>query len=199
MGDPAAQASRAARARAAGYVVRPAGTADAWSVARVQVRAWREAYSSLLPAEHLAGLDVDEFTRRWTERLERPTSDTVVHLVGVHPERGIVAVGTAGPSRDPDPPSPWELWAINVLAREHGSGLADLLMSGLVGRRACSLWVLRGNLRATAFYYRHGFVADGSTKQHAATGRTEERMTRGEQQPGPVPAGGPCGCQVLSD
>ena len=186
MGDPAARAThsvRAATAAAAGYVVRPVEQADVRSVARVHVQVWREAYNSLLPAEHLAALDVGEFERRWDERgwderLEQPASGTVVHLTKVHRERGIVAVGTAGPSRDPDPAADWELWALNALASEHGSGLADLLMTGLVGRRACSLWVLRGNVRATAFYRRHGFVADGCTKQHPATGSTEERMVR---------------------
>lgn len=182
MGESAAHAThsvRAATAAAAGYVVRPVERADVGSVARVHVQVWREAYGSLLPAEHIAALDDGEFERRWGERLERPASVGLLHLVGLHPERGIVAVGTAGPSRDPDPPTAWELWAVNVLATEHGSGLADLMMAGLAGRRACSLWVLRGNVRATAFYIRHGFVADGCTKQHTATGATEERMVRG--------------------
>lgn len=194
MSDPAAQAThsvRAATARAAGYVVRPVERADLGSVARVHVQVWREAYSSLLAAEHLAALDVGEVERRWGERLEQPTPGGVVHLTGVHPERGIVAVGTAGPSRDPDPAAGWELWALNVLASEHGSGLADLLMAGLVGRRACSLWVLRGNVRATAFYRRHGFVSDGCTKPHPATGSTEERMVRHHDHASPASADTP--------
>ena len=59
--------------------------------------------------------------------------DEVRRLVGVAPSGDVVAVATSGPSRDEDAPTPWELWAINILDAHHGSGLADLLMEQLVG------------------------------------------------------------------
>jgi GNAT superfamily N-acetyltransferase len=178
----AGEADTAARTRMAveaGYVVRPMQASDASRVAQVHVRVWHEAYTSLMPADHLAGLHVAEFSERWRARLAHPTADGPRHLVGLSPAGVVVGLGTAGPSRDPEPAATrWELWALNVLASEHGTGLADLMMSELVGTRACHLWVLRGNARAVAFYTRHRFVADGGTKVHAPTGMTEDRMVR---------------------
>ena len=51
---------------------------------------------------------------------------------------------TAGPPRDDDAPVPLELYAINVLRRAHGTGLADELMSRTIGDRPAYLWVLEG-------------------------------------------------------
>jgi ribosomal protein S18 acetylase RimI-like enzyme len=168
---------RADAALRGGYAVRPMEVADAPTVAEVHIRVWREAYSTLMPAEHLADLDVADLAARWRQRLREP-ADGVRHLAGIDPGRRIVGIGTAGPSRDPEPVTGWELWALNVLASEHGTGLADLLLSELIGSDDCSLWVLRGNARAVAFYQRHGFVGDGGTKLHPPTGLTEERMVR---------------------
>ncbi len=176
MATEAVTAARARRAVEAGYAVRRMHLSDADGVASVHVRVWREAYRSLLPAEHLAALDVEELTDRWRERLLRPAA--VRHLVGLHPDGHVVGLGTAGRSRDPEPTTAEELWALNVLSDAHGTGLADLMMAELIGGRDCTLWVLRGNDRAVAFYTRHGFTADGVTKVHEPTGRTEDRMVR---------------------
>jgi GNAT superfamily N-acetyltransferase len=183
MAGEADTASRARLAVEAGYVVRPMQASDASRVAQVHVRVWHEAYASLMPAEHLAGLDVAEFSERWRARLAHPTADGPRHLVGLSPDGAVVGLGTAGPSRDPEPATTWELWALNVLASEHGTGLADLMMSELIGTRACHLWVLRGNARAVSFYTRHRFVADGRTKLHVPTGITEDHMVRAVDPP----------------
>lgn len=177
MAAEAGTGPRASRAAHAGYAVRSMEQADVDPVARLHVRVWREAYASLMPAEHLAALDVEEFAERWRERLARPTAD-VRHVVGLDPEGRLVGVGSAGPGRDAEPTTSWELWALNVLASDHGTGLADLLIDALAGTGSCYLWVLRGNARAVAFYTRHGFVADGRTKLHPPTGLTEDRMVR---------------------
>jgi len=67
---------------------------------------------------------------------------------------------------------PWELRAVNVLEAHHGSGLADLLMEQLAGDEPATLWVVRGNEGAVAFYRRHGFRADGTAKWDARTRTT---------------------------
>jgi GNAT superfamily N-acetyltransferase len=105
--------------------------------------------------------------------------DGVRRLVGVAPSGEVVAVAMSGPSRDEDAPTPWELWAVNVLDAHHGSGLSDLLMEQLVGDEPATLWVVQGNERAVAFYQRHGFRADGTTKWDERTGTNEDRMVRG--------------------
>jgi GNAT superfamily N-acetyltransferase len=170
--------ARAVCARKQGYRVRAMEGADARAVAELHVRVWREAYAGLMPAEFLAGLDVGRFEQTWRGRLTGDRAPEVVDLVGIHPERGIVAFGAAGPGRDDDEPAAWELYAINVLASEHGSGLADLLMPSLIAGRAAYLWVLEGNRRASTFYARYGFAPDGRTKTRPEIARPELRMVR---------------------
>ena len=170
--------AKARKAADAGYTVRPMKASDAGSVGQVHVQVWRETYQSLMPTAYLDALDPEEFTSRWLTRLTTPAPPEARHLVGVGPNGRIVGIGSAGPSRDQRPPTDWELWAINLLATEHGTGLADLMMAELVGGANCSLWVLPGNSRAVAFYSRYGFRADGVTKPHLPTGTTEIRMVR---------------------
>ena len=52
-------------------------------------------------------------------------------------------------------------------------------MERLVGPGSASLWVLRGNERATRFYARHGFQPDGVEKLHDGTATVEDRWVRG--------------------
>jgi GNAT superfamily N-acetyltransferase len=152
--------------------------ADVDGIAEVHVQVWREAYVSLMPSDYLADLDQERFARSWRGRLEGQQSAVGRQLVGLRPDGPIVAIGSAGPSRDEDAPTAWELYAINVLAAAHGTGLADLMMAELVGERPVSLWVLDGNKRALAFYARNGFVPDGATTEHEPSGRVELRLVR---------------------
>jgi GNAT superfamily N-acetyltransferase len=167
-------AARVQAAQAAGYLVRPMRVTDVDPAAEVHVQVWQEAYDGLLPADYLTGLDPRSFAQRRRDHLAEPRATK--NVVGLDPTGRIVAVAAAGPARDDDAPTPWELFAINVLASHHGTGLADLIMAELVAHRATYLWVLEGNARAQAFYARYGFVADGGTKRHPPTGRVEIRM-----------------------
>jgi ribosomal protein S18 acetylase RimI-like enzyme len=150
---------------------------DLEEMGRVHVQVWQEAYAGLLPADYLAGLDPTVGPRRWRERIEDPS-----HRVDWWVARadGIVGMATAGPGRDDDAPATLELYAINVLRRAHGTGVADDLMAVAVGDRAAYLWVLEGNDRAQAFYRRHGFADEGGRKPEPDTGVVEIRMARGD-------------------
>jgi len=95
----------------------------------------------------------------------------------------IIGLATAGATRDPDAPTAWELYSINVLAEEQGSGVADDLMRATVGDSDTTVWVLAENARAQAFYGRHGFRIEGATRTHEGavhegTGASELRMVR---------------------
>lgn len=149
---------------------------DLDELGRVHVQVWREAYAGLLPDDYLAGLDPTFGPTRWRERFG---TSPEVSWVLARDDDGIVGMSTSGPARDDDPPAPWELYAINVLRRAHGTGLADDLMAHVVGDRAAYLWVLDGNDRALAFYRRHGFADDGGRKPEPDTGVVEIRMSRG--------------------
>jgi ribosomal protein S18 acetylase RimI-like enzyme len=148
---------------------------DLEEMGRVHVQVWREAYDGLLPADYLAGLDPTFGPRLWRERFG---SSSEVSWWLARDAEGIVGLATAGPARDNDAPAPLELYAINVLRRAHGSGLADDLMAVAVGDRAAYLWVLDGNDRAQAFYRRYGFTDEGGRKPEPDTGVVEIRMSR---------------------
>jgi ribosomal protein S18 acetylase RimI-like enzyme len=150
---------------------------DADGLAAVHVAVWREAYAGLMPADYLASLDVAAFAEHRRKRIRHPQPD-----VGEWFARdavGILGLVASGPGRDADQPVPFELYAINVLARAHGSGVADALLDRAIGDRPAYLWVLDGNARAQAFYRRHGFADDGGRKPEPETGVVEFRMSRG--------------------
>jgi ribosomal protein S18 acetylase RimI-like enzyme len=149
---------------------------DLDELGRVHVQVWREAYAGLMPAEHLADLDPAVGTRRWRERFE---ASSEIGWWLARDEQGIVGMVTSGPARDDDAPVPLELYAINILRRAHGTGLADELLTRAIGDRAAYLWVLKGNDRAIAFYRRHGFADEGGRKPEPGTGVVELRMVRG--------------------
>ncbi len=116
----------------------------------------------------------------WRLRFEMDEPDGVV-AVATGRDGEIVGLASAGPTRDPDAPTEWELYSINLLAAHHGSGVANQLILAAVARRPASLWVIEGNARADAFYRKYGFDLEGATKVHEGTGATEVRMIRGEQ------------------
>lgn len=154
---------------------------DLDEMGRVHVAVWREAYAGLMPAEHLAALDPAVGPRRWRSRIEEPAPGLSWWIA--RDGEGIVALTTSGTPRDEDAPAPLELYAINVLRRAHGTGLAAELMARAIGDRPAYLWVLEGNERAMAFYRKHGFRDDGGRKPDPDTGVAEIRMTRGPALP----------------
>ena len=87
-------------------------------------------------------------------------------------------VDEAGATRDPDAPTAWELYSINVVAQQQGSGVADDLMQATAGDRNLTLWVAAENARAQRFYDRHGFRIEGATRMQEVTGVLEMRMLR---------------------
>jgi len=165
------------------WTIRRPAVDDLDEMGRVHVQVWREAYAGLMPADYLAALDPTHGPRIWRERFgELEDIDWWI----ARDEDGIVGMATSGPPRDEDAPVPLELYAINVLRRVHGTGLADELMARTVGDRPAYLWVLEGNERAIGFYRRHGFTDEGGRKPEPDTGDLEVKMVR--RDPGPAAA-----------
>ncbi len=159
------------------YTIREMVRADAPLVAAVQLQAWREAYATIMPASYLDGLDATRMTDGWRSALtDADPADR--NLLAVDVDGRVVAIGSSGSARDDDAPSGYELRMLNLLAEAYGTGLADRLMTELVGERGAYLWVIEQNLRARAFYLRHGFIADGATVVHEPSGSLEIRMVR---------------------
>jgi GNAT superfamily N-acetyltransferase len=149
---------------------------DLDEMGRVHVQVWREAYAGLMPDDYLAGLDPTFGPTRWRERFGE-TADLGWWIA--RDDDGIVGMITAGPPRDEDAPVPFELYAINVLRRAHGTGLADVRMPRAVAARPAYHGVLEGNDRANAFSRRHGFSDEGGRKPEPETDVVEIRMARG--------------------
>jgi ribosomal protein S18 acetylase RimI-like enzyme len=143
--------------------VRPADTADAAAVARVQAATWRTAYAGLMPAAVLDGMSEEAGTPRWSGRL---AGEGWVYVA----EDGGEVVGfvSGGAARDDDlPPGYGEIVALYVLPAFQGRGHGRALVAAAFGRiaasggTACALWVLATNAAGRAFYEAHGWTCDG--------------------------------------
>jgi ribosomal protein S18 acetylase RimI-like enzyme len=159
------------------WAIHEPAIADADEMGWVHVTVWQQAYAGLMPADYLDSLDPEAFAEGWRERLTKPPLEVRTWIA--RDEDGICALTTSGPARDADAPEDWQLYAINVLARAQGTGVADALVDGAIGDRAAYLWVVDGNERAQAFYRRHRFRDDGGRTELAPTGTLEVRMSRG--------------------
>lgn len=153
---------------------------DCEELGRVHIQVWREAYAGQMPADYLAGLSESRSASNWRHRLLEPEARTrgATTLVAKDDAGRIVGFASAGPSVDEDAPTVWQLYVINLLAEVHGTGLADELLAAVLGDRDATLWVVEGNVRARAFYARHGFVDEGTRTEHEATGTPEIRLVR---------------------
>jgi ribosomal protein S18 acetylase RimI-like enzyme len=158
------------------WTIAPIRLDDAEEAGAVHTRVWQEAYAGLMPADHLAALDPKLAGERRRDRILHPQPGVEEWVA--RDEQGIVGLTASGPPRDDDAPRPLELYAINVLRRAHGTGLAAELLGAAIGDRPAYLWVLEGNERALAFYAKHGFTDEGGRKPEPATGVVEIRLAR---------------------
>lgn len=161
-----------------GWTIQPLGPDDCDELGRVHMDVWRDAYAHVMPADYLAGLSSERSAARWRELAQRPAGAGQRTLVVRDDDHRIVGFASAGPSRDVDAPTFWELYAVNLAPAARGTGVADLLLDELVGGRDVTLWVVEANDRARAFYTRRGFVDEGGRSEHEATGTPEIRMVR---------------------
>ncbi|MBG6191154.1 GNAT superfamily N-acetyltransferase [Arthrobacter sp. CAN_A212] len=157
--------------------VRRATPDDADALVVLHNRTWRETYGHLGPPEFFDARDAraaaDAVDRR------RQLDDGVPWTVAVDDDDTLVGLALAGPSRDADRDGT-ELYFLYALRRVHGRGVGPALLTEVLGERAASLWVLEVNHRATAFYGRNRFVADGARRKVRTEGSDlqEIRMVR---------------------
>jgi ribosomal protein S18 acetylase RimI-like enzyme len=149
---------------------------DADELGGMHVAIWRHAYAGLMPAAYLDSLDAAAFAEKWRSRMTDPLPG-IVRLVA-RDDLGIAGFSTAGPPRVEGAPTDLELYAINLLPRTHGTGLADVLLDATIGDHPTHLWLVEGNDRALAYYRKRGFTDDGGRDVDKESGATEIRMVR---------------------
>jgi ribosomal protein S18 acetylase RimI-like enzyme len=145
--------------------IRMATPEDAAELGKMHVASWKESYAGMLPDAMLSALCVEGRTAMWERILRDPekADSTIVHLV----EDGdrIVGFGSCGSQRLEtlkEKGYDGEIGAIYVLRAFQRQGVGARLMSTMAldltyrGFNAASLWVLRENAVARAFYERFG-------------------------------------------
>jgi GNAT superfamily N-acetyltransferase len=167
--------------------VRPAGPADAASVAAVHVASWRGVYRGVFPDEVLDGPELARSRLRGWQRLLQEPAARVVDLVAEDDSGQIVGLFHAGPARDEDAGRDTaEIMMIYAAPDAWGTGAGRGLMTTALDRLRdagyieVTLWVLDSNERARRFYERAGFAPDGATKDEDLRGTpiTEVRYRR---------------------
>lgn len=143
--------------------LRRAVPADAAAIGALHVASWRETYAGLVPNRMLAALSVEARTAMWNGVLDDPSGGTAVFVT--EDAGRIVGFGACGGQRDDALLAAGfsgEIGAIYVLGTHQGRGLGRSIMAATAqlltdrGQSALSLWVLRGNAPARAFYARLG-------------------------------------------
>ncbi|MBA3718911.1 MAG: GNAT family N-acetyltransferase [Nocardioidaceae bacterium] len=152
--------------------VRTAWSADAPALAAVQVRAWRESYADLLPADVLDQLDADAIAARWQQSIDKPGDARNRVLVAL--ERATVrGLAVTGASADPDADSVADGELVELLVDPptrgagHGSRLlqasADTLRAD--GFTHARVWVASTDDRLREFLTGAGWAVDGAHRE----------------------------------
>ncbi|MCY7403617.1 MAG: GNAT family N-acetyltransferase [Cryobacterium sp.] len=159
--------------------IRSALPKDAAEMVRIHVTSWQETYRGLMSDEMLDDPKLVSTRKRfWTIGL---TDERFAHHRIAVAEFGGELIGIAQSASPTDVDATWsqQLNVLYVLASAHGTGAGvGLLQTVISANEAAALWVADPNPRAQAFYRKHGFVPDGSSKEEH--GLKEIRMVRRE-------------------
>ena len=153
--------------------VRTATPDDADAFAACHLACWREAYGTLWGADRFDGMDLGRLAARRRKEIESGLADHYLATV----DGEAVGIAIAGPTRDEDPQTDRELYAIYVREAHQGTGLADELLQASIADGPASLWTYRDNPRASAFYVHHDFIPNGAERTDSE-GILEIRMVR---------------------
>jgi ribosomal protein S18 acetylase RimI-like enzyme len=147
----------------------------------IHVRAWQTGYRGIVPWPFLSELSIDQRQQAWRQRLERGVT-TVLLAEESDQVLGWISVGT---SRDVDagaatgelyalyvPPEYWRRGVGRQLWDESAKRLHD------AGFTEATLWVLRDNSRARAFYGSNGFADDAGIERTVRLGGVDLREVR---------------------
>lgn len=172
--------------------IRWANVEDARGVALVHVHSWQVAYKGLIDQAVLDAQQVDQRTAAWTQWITCSIADLPTdrgaskahRLLVAEEDRRIVGWASFGAGRDEGMHDMGELAGLYVHPEFWSQGVGHALISRVESelrddqQREAYLWVLQGNDRASLFYERHGWKADGVEKIGDAGGARELRELR---------------------
>ena len=145
---------------------------DAAGIAAVQVRAWRQEYVDLLPAEVLDSLDPGQFAAAWQTSLNSPRDARNRVLVAL--ERNTIrGFAVTGPASDPDvdPIAHGEVSELTVDPEQtrhgHGSRLVQACADTLRADRFTTavVWLNATDDVRRAFLTEAGWAPDGAHRE----------------------------------
>jgi len=148
-------------------VFRDAAPADAPAIARLITAAWKKAYRGILPDAILDKIDEQKRAERVSEGIRTKPEQRYAVLEA---DGEIAGVSVVCPCRDDDLPGAAEIRVFYIHPDRQRHGLGRTLMAHTLaairtdGSPQVTLWVLRDNLAARAFYEAMGFQFDGSEK-----------------------------------
>jgi ribosomal protein S18 acetylase RimI-like enzyme len=158
-------------------IVRMAQVQDVEQMAHLHVRCWQETYRGLMSD---AVLDNPGFPasrqRMWTAVLtdERYRQNRVAVA---ERDSELIGIAMSGPPEDAATAWTSQLYVLYVYRADHGTGAGQALLEAVIDPAdSAALWVADPNPRAQAFYRKHGFVSDGTTR--VEDGVREIRMVR---------------------
>ncbi|WP_300345048.1 GNAT family N-acetyltransferase [Nesterenkonia sp.] len=165
------------------YVIRHPKLHEAKELAEVHVTAWKQAYDGILPDQFWNDDALQRRTEFWRQMLADQAHRSRTRVAEA--DGDVVGIAQIGPPREDDLDVEHELYMLYLLQGHYGSGAATDLLTELLGTKSASLWVLKDNPRAIAFYRKHGFQPDGTEKDlgedrgaEALAGVVEIRMVR---------------------
>lgn len=158
--------------------MQPAQLSDADDIGGLHVNVWRQTYAGVMDAGFLASLNVDEWRADWVRQLTEDRQTRVFVARDMANEGRLVGFASAGPARDEPAARPEELYVLNVDASSHGSGVAQRLLTSVLGSAPAYLWVVQGNDRAIRFYQKFGFTLGEQLKWDPHSQTNDVIMTR---------------------
>lgn len=154
-------------------MIRAGEPADAARLATIHIASWQAAYAGLLSAEYLDSLSsgLEARTERWRSVLEQAGGDAV--LVAEDDDGTVIGFAHGGPGRDSDVgvAGSGELYSMYLDPAVYRQGIGTRLHEEFLaamwpqGYPFLTLWVMRDNRTARAFYEGAGWRADGAVTE----------------------------------
>jgi GNAT superfamily N-acetyltransferase len=161
--------------------IRPSRAGDGEPLARLHERCWRISYAGIADASWIVERPFEERVAEW----ERYATGGGAPMWVADHDGLVIGEVAAGASRDAEAPE-WtgEVLAIYVDPDRQGAGVGSALLERAVaelrhaGHERATLWTFGDNVRATAFYERHGWRPDGTVRSDQRFGSPEVRYAR---------------------